>query len=247
MFENVNAACADVTAIPAPATIDYCGAGPYNLAFTNASTGVDAGAVDYDWFINGTLFDQVTGTGAPINQSITAIGTYDIMLVAINAADGCRDTGVVTVTIHPIPDADFTFTPNNDCAGQPVVFTNTSTGIGTNATYWWDFDDGFTSTASDPSHTYTAGGTYTVTNVGNFGSIMGTPIINQPQVGILALGSIRKVPAVIETPDGDFIGIRMKMYLSHSYDHRVIDGALGGMFAKAVADYLEAWDVNRDF
>ena len=90
------------------------------------------------------------------------------------------------------------------------------------------------------------GGTYTVTNVGNFGSIMGTPIINQPQVGILALGSIRKVPAVIETPEGDFIGIRMKMYLSHSYDHRVIDGALGGMFAKSVADYLEAWDTDRE-
>jgi len=91
------------------------------------------------------------------------------------------------------------------------------------------------------------GGTYTVTNVGNFGSIMGTPIINQPEVGILALGSIRKTPSVIETPDGDFIGIRMKMFLSHSYDHRVVDGALGGMFAKCVADYLEAWDVNRDF
>ena len=90
------------------------------------------------------------------------------------------------------------------------------------------------------------GGTYTVTNVGGFGSIMGTPIINQPQVGILALGSIRKTPAVIETPEGDFIGIRMKMYLSHSYDHRVVDGALGGMFAKAVADYLEAWDVNKE-
>ncbi len=90
-------------------------------------------------------------------------------------------------------------------------------------------------------------GTYTVTNVGNFGSIMGTPIIPLPQVGILALGAIRKTPAVIETPEGDFIGIRMKMYLSHSYDHRVIDGALGGMFAKCVADYLEAWDVNQDF
>src|SRR5690606_14684912 len=72
------------------------------------------------------------------------------------------------------------------------------------------------------------GGTYTVTNVGTFGSIMGTPIINQPQVGILALGAIRKVPAVIETPDGDFIGIRYKMFLSHSYDHRVVNGALGG-------------------
>ncbi|NNF29869.1 MAG: 2-oxo acid dehydrogenase subunit E2 [Flavobacteriaceae bacterium] len=90
------------------------------------------------------------------------------------------------------------------------------------------------------------GGTYTVTNVGNFGSIMGTPIINQPQVGILALGAIRKVPAVIETSEGDFIGIRYKMFLSHSYDHRVVNGALGGQFVKAVADYLEAWDMNRE-
>ena len=90
------------------------------------------------------------------------------------------------------------------------------------------------------------GGTYTVTNVGTFGSIMGTPIINQPQVGILALGAIRKVPAVIETPDGDFIGIRYKMFLSHSYDHRVVNGALGGQFVKAVADYLQAWDVNKE-
>ena len=90
------------------------------------------------------------------------------------------------------------------------------------------------------------GGTYTVTNVGTFGSIMGTPIINQPQVGILALGAIRKVPAVIETPDGDFIGIRYKMFMSHSYDHRVVNGALGGMFVKAVKDYLEAWDSDRE-
>ena len=89
-------------------------------------------------------------------------------------------------------------------------------------------------------------GTYTVTNVGTFGSIFGTPIINQPQVAILALGAIRKVPSVIETPEGDFIGIRSKMFLSHSYDHRVVNGALGGMFVKAVADYLEAWDVNRE-
>jgi 2-oxoglutarate dehydrogenase E2 component (dihydrolipoamide succinyltransferase) len=92
----------------------------------------------------------------------------------------------------------------------------------------------------------TQGGTYTVTNVGTFGSVFGTPIINQPQVGILALGAIRKVPAVIETPEGDFIGIRQKMFLSHSYDHRVVDGALGGSFVKRVAEYLEAWDMNRD-
>ncbi|MFV8269765.1 dihydrolipoamide acetyltransferase family protein [Flavobacterium sp. GT2N3] len=92
----------------------------------------------------------------------------------------------------------------------------------------------------------TQGGTYTVTNVGTFGSVFGTPILNQPQVGILALGAIRKMPAVIETPDGDFIGIRQKMFLSHSYDHRVVDGALGGSFVKRVAEYLEAFDVNRD-
>lgn len=90
------------------------------------------------------------------------------------------------------------------------------------------------------------GGTYTVTNVGTFGSIMGTPIINQPQVAILALGAIRKVPAVIETPDGDFIGIRYKMFLSHSYDHRVVNGALGGQFVQRVAQYLESFDKDRN-
>lgn len=91
------------------------------------------------------------------------------------------------------------------------------------------------------------GGTYTITNVGTFGNVMGTPIINQPQVAILALGAIRKVPAVIETPEGDFIGIRHKMFLSHSYDHRVVDGALGGQFVRRVADYLEQFDVSRIF
>lgn len=84
-------------------------------------------------------------------------------------------------------------------------------------------------------------GTYTVTNIGNFGSLMGTPIINQPQVGILAIGTILKTPAVIETPEGDFIGIRRKVMLSHSYDHRIINGATGGLFVKRVATYLENW------
>jgi 2-oxoglutarate dehydrogenase E2 component (dihydrolipoamide succinyltransferase) len=91
------------------------------------------------------------------------------------------------------------------------------------------------------------GGTYTVTNVGSFGSVFGTPIINQPQVAILALGAVRKVPAVIETPDGDFIGIRHKMFISHSYDHRVVNGAMGGMFIKAIKENLEAWDAKADF
>ncbi|MEO0311247.1 MAG: hypothetical protein RIQ89_904 [Bacteroidota bacterium] len=91
------------------------------------------------------------------------------------------------------------------------------------------------------------GGTYTISNVGTFGNVMGTPIINQPQVAILAVGAIRKKPAVIETPEGDLIGIRHMMFLSHSYDHRVVDGALGGSFVRRVADYLEQWDLSREF
>ena len=90
-------------------------------------------------------------------------------------------------------------------------------------------------------------GTYTFTNIGNFGSVMGTPIINQPQVGILAIGIIRKMPSVIETPNGDFIGVRRKVILSHSYDHRIINGATGGLFVKRVAEYLENWNENSPF
>jgi 2-oxoglutarate dehydrogenase E2 component (dihydrolipoamide succinyltransferase) len=90
-----------------------------------------------------------------------------------------------------------------------------------------------------------AGGTFTISNVGSFGNVMGTPIILQPQVGIIALGAIQKKPSVMETPYGDVIAIRHKMFLSHSYDHRVVDGALGGSVVRRVADYLEKFDVNR--
>ncbi len=90
-------------------------------------------------------------------------------------------------------------------------------------------------------------GTYTVSNIGTFGNLMGTPIIMQPQVAIMAFGAIVKKPAVIETPQGDLIGIRQMMFLSHSYDHRVVDGSLGGRFVRRVADYLEQFDINRQF
>jgi 2-oxoglutarate dehydrogenase E2 component (dihydrolipoamide succinyltransferase) len=90
-----------------------------------------------------------------------------------------------------------------------------------------------------------AGGTFTITNVGSFGNVMGTPIIMQPQVAIMAVGAIQKKPAVIETPYGDAIAIRHKMFLSHSYDHRVVDGSLGGSFVRRVADYLEKFEVGR--
>lgn len=92
----------------------------------------------------------------------------------------------------------------------------------------------------------TQGGTFTLTNVGSFGNVMGTPIINQPQVAILAVGAIKKKPAVLETEHGDVIAIRHMMFLSLSYDHRVVDGSLGGMFVRRVGDYLESWDLNRD-
>jgi len=92
-----------------------------------------------------------------------------------------------------------------------------------------------------------SGGTYTVTNVGTFGNVLGTPVINQPQVAIMATGAIRKKPAVIETPQGDLIGIRHQMFLSHSYDHRVVDGALGGRFVRRVADILEAWSIDQPY
>jgi 2-oxoglutarate dehydrogenase E2 component (dihydrolipoamide succinyltransferase) len=90
-----------------------------------------------------------------------------------------------------------------------------------------------------------SGGTYTISNIGAFGNLMGTPIIVQPQVAIMAFGAIKKKPAVIETPDGDLIGIRNLMFISHSYDHRVVDGSLGGMFLKAVHDHLEKFDTDR--
>jgi 2-oxoglutarate dehydrogenase E2 component (dihydrolipoamide succinyltransferase) len=89
-------------------------------------------------------------------------------------------------------------------------------------------------------------GTFTLTNVGSFGNVMGTPIINQPQVAILAVGAIKKKPAVLETEYGDVIAIRHMMFLSLSYDHRVVDGSLGGSFVRRVADYLEAWDINLE-
>ena len=90
-----------------------------------------------------------------------------------------------------------------------------------------------------------SGGTYTVSNIGAFGNVMGTPIIVQPQVAIMAFGMIQKKPVVIETPQGDTFGVRQMMYISHSYDHRVVDGALGGMFVKRVSDYLEGFDLVR--
>ncbi len=163
MPENVMAECADVDAIPTPSAVDLCGPGPYNISFTNNSTGIDAAGVDYNWFLDGIFFDNVSGMGAPIDQTLTAVGTYTIMLVAVNVFDACRDTGYVNITIHPDPTADFTFTPDNACAGTNISFTNGSTGTGPSVNYQWNFGDGNTSNATNPTYSYAAGGTYNVT------------------------------------------------------------------------------------
>ena len=144
--------------------VDICGPGATTISFTNTSTGAQNGTATYDWFLNGTQFDNTTGLAAPINSNISAVGTYTYMMIAIDNTVPCRDTAIVVVTIHPTPNAGFTFAPNTtQCAGTPISFTNTSTGTSGNTTWNWNFGDGNTSTAQNPTHTYGAGGTYTVT------------------------------------------------------------------------------------
>lgn len=155
--------CATVVPNFTTSATSICGPGATTISFTNTSTGVDAGASDYEWYLNGVLFDNTTGLGAPINSNISAVGTYTYMLIVTNPAGTCSDTATVVVRIHPVPTAGFSFTPNNACAGTNVAFTNTSTGTTAGTTYLWNFGDGFTSTATNPTHAYTAGGTFNVT------------------------------------------------------------------------------------
>ncbi len=142
---------------------DICGPGATNISFNNLSTGPFNGTSDYEWYLNGTLFDNTTGLAAPTGQTISAVGTYTIMLIAIDNTIPCRDTAISTITIHPLPNAGFTFNPNNVCGGTPVNFNNTSTGTSGNTTYAWNFGDGNTSTQANPTHSYATGGTFNVT------------------------------------------------------------------------------------
>lgn len=147
----------------------FCGPGPYVISFTNTSTGANNGSATYIWYRNGIAFDNTAGLGAPNTSTITAIGTYTFMVIASDGPPACTDTAIVTVQIFPVPNASFTFTPNNQCAALPVTFTNTSTGTVGSTTYNWNFGDATTSTQQNPTHTYGAGGTYTVTlTVTNF-------------------------------------------------------------------------------
>ncbi|TND09398.1 MAG: PDK repeat-containing protein [Bacteroidetes bacterium] len=157
--------CPNVNAAFTTSVINICGPGPVTVNFTNTSTGANAGAANYAWYLNSVLFANTAGLAAPPGSPISAAGTYTYMLIAADASVPCTDTAFVTVTIHPLPNASFTFSPNNQCAGTSVAFTNTSTGTTTGTTYQWNFGDAGTSALANPSHTYGAGGTYTVTLV----------------------------------------------------------------------------------
>jgi gliding motility-associated-like protein len=157
--------CPNVVAAFTTSVTNICGPGATTISFVNTSTGTGNGGATYDWYRNGVLFDNTTGLTAPNTSTISAVGTYTFMVIATNAANTCSDSAIQTVRIWPIPNASFTFTPNNQCAGLPVSFTNTSTGTATGTTYSWNFGDATTSTQTNPNHTYAAGGTYTVTLV----------------------------------------------------------------------------------
>ena len=158
------AQCPDVNAAFTTSQTDICGPGPQTITFNNTSTGANAGTATYEWFLNGTSFDNTVGLAAPGNSNIAATGTYTYMLVATDASVPCTDTATVVVNIYDIPNADFNFGPNNVCAGTTINFSNQSSGVMPGqTTYNWNFGDGNNSGATSPSHVYGAGGTYNVT------------------------------------------------------------------------------------
>jgi gliding motility-associated-like protein len=172
---SASANCPSINAAFTTSVVNICGPGSVTVNFTNTSTGAGAAAGNYFWFLNSVQFDNTSGLSAPTGSTISAVGTYNYMMVAHNAANNCTDTAYVTVTIFPIPTASFTFTPNNQCAALPVNFTSTSTGVTGTTTYLWNFGDATTSTQMNPTHTYAAGGTYNVTlTVTNFAGCTST-------------------------------------------------------------------------
>ncbi len=171
---SAGANCPTINSSFTTSVVSICGPGPNTISFVNTSTGGGAAGATYEWFLNGAPFDTTAGLVAPATSTISAIGTYTFMVVA-NGPAGCLDTAINTVRIFPIPVASFTFTPNNQCAGNPVAFTNTSTGTVGVTTYLWNFGDATTSTQQNPTHVYAAGGTYNVTlTVTNFAGCSST-------------------------------------------------------------------------
>jgi gliding motility-associated-like protein len=159
---NAYAACPQVNAAFTTSQTQLCGPGAQVISFVNTSTGANNVTADYEWFLNGVSFDNTTGLAAPGTSTISAVGTYTYMLVATDPTVPCTDTAIVTVQIFPLPNATFTFNPNNQCAGLPVNFTNISTGtVGATADLW-NFGDGTTATTNNAVHTFAAGGAYNV-------------------------------------------------------------------------------------
>lgn len=161
--------CPQVVANFTTSVVNICGPGPVAINFTNTSTGPNNGSSTYIWYRNGVPFDNTSGLGAPNSSTISAVGTYTFMVIVTDPSGPCTDSATVTVTIHPIPNASFTFSPNNQCAGTNILFTNGSTGTNATTTYNWNFGDATSSSQFSPTHAYGAGGTYTVTlTVTNF-------------------------------------------------------------------------------
>lgn len=160
---NVNAACPQVNASFTTSQTIVCGPGATVISFVNTSTGANNGSADYEWYLNGVSFDNTTGLTAPGTSTISAIGNYTFMLIATDPSIPCTDTATVIVSIVPVPNANFTFNPNNSCGELPVTFTNTSTGTFGGTTYLWNFGDASTATTTNATHAYATGGTYNVT------------------------------------------------------------------------------------
>ncbi|MCB0402773.1 MAG: PKD domain-containing protein [Flavobacteriales bacterium] len=176
--------CPAINSSFTPSVIDICGPGPNTISFINNSTGANASTATYDWYVNGVPFDNTSGLGAPNDDNISAVGTYTYLLVANDSSGSCTDSFSVDVIIHPIPNPSFTFNPNNACAGTTITFTNTSSGNDPYSTYSWDFGDGNTSAAANPTHAYTAGGTYnvvlTMTNAAGCTNTFNLPVTALP-------------------------------------------------------------------
>lgn len=156
------ASCGTVTASFIPSQTVVCGSGATSISFINNSSGTSSTGATYTWYKNGVLFDNTSGLASPVNSTISALGTYSYMLIAFDASEPCNDTSVVTINIRLVPVAGFTFNNNNQCQGTTISFTNTSTGTGPYTTYAWNFGDGSTSTATNPAHIYSSGGTFNV-------------------------------------------------------------------------------------
>ena len=155
--------CTDLTPQFTVSQNSFCGAGPHSVALTNTSNGPDAATANYEWLLNGTTFDNTTGLVNPNNSTLPGPGTYTVELIASGGPPPCTESTTTVITVFPQPNADFSFAPDNACAGVDIDFSNLSTNTNGGTTFTWDFGDGNTSNQENPTHVYASGGSYTVT------------------------------------------------------------------------------------